>query len=275
MRLSVVFVVKARGGPPVNLRPAPKCWGFGTRAGAARLTTMTTDPRFDIIGAALADPSRSRILCELMDGRAFTNKELACAAQITPQRASGHLKQLQAAGLTASLRCGRCVYHRIASEEVAQVLEGLACRSPRDHLDRASRRALPGAGAMRARSCYNRIAGQLGVLLTQRMLAMRVLDWQGDGLCAGAGAEAFFARLGVAVPTAPGRSKPVVKPCLDWTERKFHISGPLAAALMEHCFANRWLCRKTGERALDISSAGYAVFERDFGLERQQIDSGI
>lgn len=70
---------------------------------------MAIEPRLDIIGAALADPSRCRILCELMDGRAFTNKELACAADISPQTTSAHLKQLEMAGLTSSLRSGRHV----------------------------------------------------------------------------------------------------------------------------------------------------------------------
>ena len=86
---------------------------------------MTTEPRLDIIGAALADSTRSRILCEMMDGRAFTNKELACAADVSAQTASAHLKHLEAAGLSSSLRSGRNVYHRIASAEVAGVLEAL------------------------------------------------------------------------------------------------------------------------------------------------------
>ena len=98
---------------------------------------MTIEPRLDIIGAALADPSRSRILCEMMDGRAFTNKELACAANVSPQTASAHLKQLEQAGLTASLRSGRHVYHRIANAEVAAILEGLAQLSPTEHLSSA------------------------------------------------------------------------------------------------------------------------------------------
>ncbi len=99
---------------------------------------MNLQPRLDITGAALADPSRSRILCELMDGRAFTNKELACAANVSPQTATAHLRQLERAGLTASLRSGRHIYHRIANAEVAAILERLAQLSPTDHLSRSA-----------------------------------------------------------------------------------------------------------------------------------------
>ncbi|WP_170481174.1 ArsR/SmtB family transcription factor [Ruegeria arenilitoris] len=133
---------------------------------------MAIEPRLDIFGAALADPSRSRILCELMDGRAFTNKELACAADVSPQTASAHLKKLENAGLTSSLRSGRHIYHRIATAEVAQVLEVLASLSPTDHLSRSGQAA---TDTLRARSCYNHIAGRLGVLMKERLIALDVL----------------------------------------------------------------------------------------------------
>ena len=122
---------------------------------------MTIEPRLDIIGAALADPSRSRILCELMDGRAFTNKELACAANVSPQTASAHLKQLEQAGLTASLRSGRHVYHRIANAEVAVILEGLAQLSPTDHLLRPGQ---IGTDTRQARSCYKESTVKCGAV---------------------------------------------------------------------------------------------------------------
>ena len=110
----------------LSLRPPSNHFVWLHSHCVSSLADMAIEPRLDIIGAALADPSRSRILCELMDGRAFTNKELACAADVSPQTASAHLKQLEMAGLTSSLRSGRHVYHRIAGADVAQVLEGLA-----------------------------------------------------------------------------------------------------------------------------------------------------
>lgn len=232
---------------------------------------MTTEPRLDIIGAALADQSRSRILCEMMDGRAFTNKELACAAEVTAQTASVHLKHLQAAGLTSSIRSGRCVYHRIASEDVAHVLEALAGLSPTDHLHRAKIRQLPEADTLRARSCYNHIAGKLGVLITDRLIALGCLQEHGDTVAISTEGDTFFDGLGIDIRRLGTAQKPAVKLCLDWTERRHHISGPLATALMDKALDMDWLARRTGSRALTITELGYAFFEREFGLTRAVI----
>ena len=233
---------------------------------------MTTEPRLDIIGAALADQSRSRILCEMMDGRAFTNKELACCANVTAQTASAHLSHLETAGLTVSLRSGRNVYHRIANADVASVLETLAILSPTDHLKRAKNRNLPEQDAMRARSCYNHIAGRLGVLITDNLIAMNVLCSRGDTVEIGPEGEAFFHKMGIDVSRTSAAQKPIVKLCLDWTERRHHISGPLATEIMDKSLKMKWLQRCTGNRALAITPLGYEIFVRDFNLSRDSID---
>lgn len=229
---------------------------------------MAIEPRLDIIGAALADPSRSRILCELMDGRAFTNKELASAANVSPQTASAHLKQLEIAGLTSSLRSGRHVYHRIANVDVAQVLEGLASLSPTNHLSRPGQTA---ADTLRARSCYNHIAGRLGVLMTERLVALDVLTLRDDAVMSGPHYRAFLDDIGIESPSISSGKAPA-KLCLDWTERRHHISGPLATVLMEKFLEAHWLQRRTGSRALTITDRGFDALERWFGLGRQAIN---
>lgn len=236
---------------------------------------MTTDPRLDIIGAALADVTRSRILCEMMDGRAFTNKELACAAGVTAQTASVHLKHLEVAGLSISLRSGRNVYHRIASAEVAGVLEALASLSPTDHLNRAKNRNLPETDTMRARSCYNHIAGRLGVLITDQLISLDVLHLDKEALGIGSEGGTFFQKLKISVPRLSNPQKPVVKLCLDWTERKHHISGPLATALLHKSLEMKWLERRIGSRALSITALGYEIFAHEFNLPRDIIDGAV
>ena len=230
---------------------------------------MVVEPRLDIIGAALADPSRSRMLCELMDGRAFTNKELACAAGVSPQTASAHLKQLEATSLTASLRSGRHVYHRIATAEVAQALEGLALLSPTDHLARSGRL---GAETRRARTCYNHIAGRLGVLMTHRLVALDVLVVVEEMVSRGLRYQAFLDDIGIAGPVA-GPQKAPAKLCLDWTERRHHLCGPLATAILQKSLEARWLERRTGNRALTVTECGYDALDRWFGLNRDAIDT--
>ncbi len=229
---------------------------------------MTIEPRLDIIGAALADPSRSRILCELMDGRAFTNKELACAANVGPQTASAHLKQLELAGLTASLRSGRHVYHRIANAEVAAILEGLAQLSPTEHLSRPGQLV---ADTRRARSCFNHIAGRLGVLITDRLIELNVLAVRDDAISSGLQYRAFLSDIGIEVPL--GRmARPPAKFCLDWTERRHHISGPLATGIMQKFLEAHWLERRTGSRALNITAHGLDILECRFGLTQLDIN---
>ena len=229
---------------------------------------MTLEPRLDILGAALADPSRSRILCELMDGRAFTNKELACAANVSPQTASAHLKQLEHAGLTSSLRSGRHVYHRIANAEVAAILEGLAQLSPTEHLSRPGRL---GADTRRARSCYNHIAGRLGVLMTDRLMELKVLTVRDDAISAGPRYRAFLDDIGIEVPIR-GTGKPPAKFCLDWTERRHHISGSLATAIMQKFLEAHWLGRRTGSRALIVTDDGLNALATQFGLTKLDIN---
>ncbi|MFX0541638.1 ArsR/SmtB family transcription factor [Roseovarius sp. S4756] len=228
---------------------------------------MTLEPRLDIIGAALADPSRARILCELMDGRAFTNKELACAARITAQTASVHLRQLSAAGLTTSLRSGRHVYHRIARAEVATVLESLASLSPTDHLRRNSQNS---RDTCLARSCYNHIAGRLGVLMTRCLAASDVLLIASETVAPGPRYMAFLKEAGIDVPPVAG-GKPLVKLCLDWTERRHHISGPFATAILDRAVTSNWLQRRTGSRSLMITEDGFQALDRFFALGRDEV----
>ena len=232
---------------------------------------MRTEPRLDIIGSALGDPSRARILCELMDGRAFTNKELAAAAGIAPQTATAHLKQLEASGLTRSLRSGRHIYHQLAGEEVAVALEALAGLSPTDHISRGQGRKGKVGNALNARSCYNHIAGKLGVLMAERLLVMNVVQLNKDGaIVVGDRCEAFCRDFGIDLLPATTR-RPQVKLCLDWTERRHHISGQLATAILQKSLAAHWLVRETGSRALFATPEGRGVFERMFGLDLDSV----
>ena len=229
---------------------------------------MAIEPRLDIIGAALADPSRSRILCELMDGRAFTNKELACAAEISPQTTSAHLRQLELAGLTSSMRSGRHIYHWVANADVAHVLEGLATLSPTDHLARPGQTA---TDTRRARCCYNHIAGRLGVLITERLITLHVLILRDDAIASGPRFHEFLDDIGIGALRVSPR-KPPAKLCLDWTERRHHISGPLATAIMMKSLTSNWLERRAGSRALTVTVDGFDALERWFGLDKRTVE---
>lgn len=229
------------------------------------IVPMILTAKFELIGAALANANRARMLCVLMDGRAFTNKELAAASGVTAQTATEHLHQLAEAGLIVSMRSGRSVYHRLASDEVADLLERLGGLTPEPYLDR-SRRLPAVASLLGARSCYNHIAGRLGVLLLQAMIDRGAVVLEDEG--ARVVESGFLTALG---PNPRWRGAATAKLCLDWTERRFHLSGPLGTALMAHALESDWL-RRGEARQLIPTDRGYAAFAGHFGLTRQEID---
>lgn len=221
---------------------------------------MTLNPRLDILGSALADASRARMLCELMDGRAFTNKELAAAAGVTPQTASAHLRKLEEAGLIVAERSGRCIYHRIARSQVAEALETLATLAPCDHLYRAQQRKGARAKMLDARSCYDHLAGRLGVLITKALLVRGDLVRDGAGFLPQPSPR--WAKLGVDLT---GRV-PLARPCLDWTERKQHVAGPVGRQILTQALERNWLQRRRAERGLIVTREGAEALHQILGI---------
>ena len=218
-------------------------------------------PRFDIIGQALGDASRTRMLCELMEGRAFTNKELASAASVTPQTATTHLRLLQDAGLVVSEKRGRCVFHRLAGPEVAQALEQLAALAPRDSLHRAQKRKAGGLAQLR--SCYDHLAGPLAVAMTDALQNRGVLQRDGGRFVA-QGSEIWTA-LGVTLAPDKG-ARPFARPCMDWTERRDHIAGPMGQQILNHAKEAGWLRRAGQNRELLLTAPGARAFHQMLGL---------
>lgn len=245
--------------------------------GANRLlkNALNLEPRIDVVASALADPTRARILCTLMDGRAYTTKELACAAGVTSQTASFHLQLLAERAFVACRKSGRCSYHRIENPQVAAAVEALGCLAPLDHIERAARKKHVGPRApaelLLARSCYDHLAGHLGVLLAQRLVSMGAIA-EKDGIfelrpkgCA------FFRDFRIDPAALSEGRRPLLRPCLDWTERRNHIAGTLASALFDVLIGQEWLRRKTGSRGLEITSRGVEGFQKHFGLSEADI----
>ncbi|PTM39062.1 helix-turn-helix transcriptional regulator [Bosea sp. 124] len=217
----------------------------------------TNGPYLAEIAHLMGDPARANMLHALMDGRALTAKELAWLAGVAPQTASGHLAKLMDGGLLAVAVQGRHRYYRLAGSEVAQALEGLMVLAGTE----GTRRRLPsrvGAELSRARTCYDHFAGRLGIGIHDAMVAgghLRVAEG-GYGLT-GSG-EAVFATLGI-VSSRPGGRRAALRPCLDWSERRPHLAGHLAAALACRCFDMGWVLRRKDSRAVTLTDVGEAV----------------
>jgi DNA-binding transcriptional ArsR family regulator len=215
------------------------------------------------IGALVGDPGRANMLAALIDGRALTARELADHAGVTPQTASGHLARLVTAGLIKVEPQGRHRYHRLASAEVAAMLESMmqiANAAPSRPI-----RLGPKDEALRAaRSCYDHLAGRLGVALADALVARRFIDLDADGGAVTDAGRTFLTEFGVDASAPSCGRRPFCKPCLDWSERRPHLAGVLGAQLLDRSLALGWVRRLEGTRALSITPKGRQGFVRDF-----------
>jgi hypothetical protein len=176
------------------------------------------------------------MLTVLMDGRALTAAELADVAGIAPQTASTHLARLIGAELVAVKKQGRHRYHRLAGPAVASLLESLM----RHTMGGGARHRVPRTGprdeVMRlARTCYDHLAGRLGVAIADALVAQGHVEMDDEAGLITAGGAAFFTRIGISLPNSSRRlTRPLCRPCLDWSERRPHLGGRLGAAICTH-----------------------------------------
>lgn len=239
---------------------------------------MNREPRIDILAAALADRARSRMVAAAMDGRAYTAKELAFRAEVSPQTASFHLKRLTDSGVFSDYRRGRHRYFYIGDPDIAAAVEAMMAAAPQAHLRQLPPRAR--GDFVLARSCWSHLAGKLGVALAERLTELGALEFRGGSFVAGPQAEAVFARLGLPPqPLAPAAltrrdrsaGQPWARPCLDWTERRFHLAGILGRDLLAHVLAAGWLQRRPDDRALLPTPAGIAAFRERLAIDLEAL----
>ncbi|QII28582.1 winged helix-turn-helix transcriptional regulator [Stenotrophomonas maltophilia] len=231
---------------------------------------VQTSRSFINVGTLVGDHARAAMLLTLMDGRAHTASELAGVAGIAPQTASSHLRRLLDGGILVVAVQGRHRYHRLASTEVADMLEGIL-RFSDQRLPLSPRTERVDAGFRRARSCYRHLAGEYAVAISDHLLSTGAITaatghWQmtTDG-------AAVLRGVGEPLAELIARS-PQVKPerycrgCLDCTERRPHMAGMVGEALLESFLQNRWLRSLEGRRELQVTPAGQTAFRRLFDV---------
>jgi DNA-binding transcriptional ArsR family regulator len=218
------------------------------------------------IAAAIGEPARERMLYCLMDGHARTSTELAVVADVSPSTASVHLNRLKAAGLVKVLVQGKHHYYSLDGSEVAQTLEALSvlAGSPqRKFVPNTPRRLCV------ARTCYDHLAGTVGVLLHDRLKVMGCLrekngDRAYDLTLKGV---KLFESLGVDVEATLSLRRRFAFPCLDWSERRPHLGGGLGAALLKAALKKKWVMQDLDSRALAVTGAGQREMLSRFGLQ--------
>lgn len=220
---------------------------------------METGAALANVGWAVGDTSRAAMLAVLMSGQALTAGELAAEAGVTPSTASSHLAKLSERGFLEPIRQGRHRYYRLAGPEVAELLERLADFTPA----RPEPRGVASAALRAARTFYDHLAGDLGVRVFDAMATDGRLIVGAGGVGLSSLGRAFLADLGIESGPDDNRALPC-RPCLDFTERRPHLAGRAAAALLTAMTDRRWLTPGPVRRSLILTPVGGAAFERHF-----------
>ena len=229
------------------------------------MSTLTLD--LAEIGALVGDPARANILAALMDGRALPAGELAFVAGVAPQTASGHLAKLAEANLLTLAKQGRHRYYRLASPLVGRMLEGILAvaavqlpprRLPPSRIEEPMRTA---------RTCYDHIAGRLGVGIADALTERGHVVLAEDGGEVTKSGTGFLAGFGIELGARKRSQRAFCRACLDWSERRPHIAGTVGANVLERCLDLAWVERRRDSRALTITAAGRRGFAETFGID--------
>jgi DNA-binding transcriptional ArsR family regulator len=230
------------------------------------------DPDIAGLAGALADPSRVAMLDALLDGNAHTIGALARHADITAATASGHLRRLLDHGLVAVAHEGRERRVRLASPAVAQLLEAVAAIATVATAPAATAPAATPASTRRARelrfarTCYDHLAGIVGVRVTRALVDRRWLRAGDDTFAAAPELLAWLADQGHPVVEDPRSRRPLARACLDWSERTPHLAGRIGAAIAELAVAKQWVVRVRDSRALRLTTRGRTAFARELAV---------
>lgn len=238
------------------------------------LEPMTTRdpqaPQLARLAALIADETRASCLLALLDGRAWTAGELARHAGVAASTLSEHLGKLVAGGLLTEERQGRHRYVRLAGARVAQLVEDLAAQvDPGGAVrPRNLRESSAGSAMARGRTCYDHLAGRLGITVTDA-LTERGLLRQDTGFALTDAGLGWFDAAGIGLDRK-GR-RPLARACLDWTERRPHLAGVAGAALCRHALDAGWCVRIGSERAVKVTGVGERVLAELLGISAVEL----
>ena len=218
---------------------------------------MDVDIAVSRLASAIGEPARARILYSLMDGHARTSTELAIVARVSPSTASAHLARLKSERLIKVFVQGKHRYYSLESPRVARALEGLSVLAGSNFVPTTPIRLRA------ARTCYDHLAGSLGVESHDRL---KVLQWLSNAYELTAIGERGLSALGIDIEATKALRRRFAYPCLDWSERRPHIGGALGAALLKLALTKRWVLQDLDSRALSVTKKGHRELEARLGV---------
>jgi DNA-binding transcriptional ArsR family regulator len=217
---------------------------------------MDVDLAVSRLASAIGEPARARILYSLMDGHARTSTELAIVARVSPSTASAHLARLTTEHLIKVFIQGKHRYYSLESPRVARALEGLSVLAGAKFVPSTPIRLRA------ARTCYDHLAGTLGVRLHDRM---KTLQWLSSSYDLTPSGTTALSALGIDIEATRALRRRFAYPCLDWSERRPHLGGSLGAALLTAAMKKNWILQDLDSRAISITRKGRRDLETLLG----------
>ena len=223
------------------------------------------------LAGLLADPSRAAFCLALLDGRAWTAGELAKHVGIAPSTASAHLTLLVEGGVLVDEHQGRHRYVRLADHAIATLIEDLAAHAAatQPETPKGLREVTRAKAIARARTCYDHLAGRLGVAVCDAMLDHDYVSDSGGFAFTDKGLT-WLSNMDIDVVALGRARRPFARQCLDWTERRPHLAGATGAALCAQAFSRGWVERIGSGRAVRVTPLGNEAFATELGLHENQ-----
>ncbi|OCB70653.1 transcriptional regulator [Flavobacterium piscis] len=213
----------------------------------------------------IGDATRASILWNLLDGRAFTATELAIAVETSAQNISMHLGKLLDADLISVEKQGRHKYYRFSNKEVAYAVEAMANLIPKPETS-AKKKTENYPAIKYCRTCYDHLAGKIGVALADSLLEQKIIIEKNNTFEVTSEGEKWFSDFGVNIGDAKKQKRIFLKPCLDWSERRYHIAGSVGTLLLNKMLEQDWIRRTKDSRVIIITAKGEKEMLKSFKI---------
>jgi len=227
------------------------------------------------VAALVGDTARATMLAALMGGQSLTGGELASFAGVSRSTASEHLTKLVGARLVAVTKKRRFHYYRIGSPLVARMLESMKAVAAIEAPPRYQPRSARDEALRYARTCYDHIAGHLGVAIADALTSHGHIVLNDDGGEITDSGRDVLGRFGVGLKRASRSRRIYCRPCLDWSERRYHLAGHVGAEICRRCLELGWFKRERDTRALQLTAAGRTGLAEVFGVRVAELDRSM